>query len=261
MQTTIGDRRISYDSSGQGVPLLLMHAFPLNRAMYAEQHEGLAHVARVISFDVPGAGGSEPGPLSIDGMAEIAAGILDALQIDRAVVGGVSMGGYAAFAFARLFPDRLRGLVFANTRSAADSEEARAGRHDVAAAARAEGGPAEIASRMLDKVLGETARKKNKKLVARVREMIEATPGETIARLSEALAERADSASVLSAIAVPTLVIAAEEDSITPTAEMRAFAEQIPGVDMLELVRCGHLSNMEAPEAFNLGVEQFLARV
>jgi len=260
MQTTIGDRRVSYDSHGQGVPLLLMHAFPLNRSMYAEQNAGLAHAARVVTFDAPGIGGSEPGPLSIDGIAATGAGLLDALQIERAVVGGVSMGGYAALAFARLFPDRLRGLVLANTRAAADSEEARAGRRELAAVAR-DRGPAEVADRMLEKVLGETTRRGDQDLTARVRRMIESTPGEVIAQLSEALAARADSTALLGSIAVPTLVVASDEDDITPTSEMRAFAERIPGVDMLELVRCGHLSNLESPEAFNVGLEQFLVRV
>jgi len=260
MQTTIGDLRISYDSRGEGIPLLLMHAFPLNRTMYADQVVGLAHVARVITFDAPGAGESDPGPLSIDGIAEIAAGLLDFLQIERAVVGGVSMGGYAALAFARKFPDRMRGLVLANTRAAADTDEGRAGRREMAAAAR-EQGPAVVAERMLEKVLGETSRTNNPDLTARVRKMIESTPGEVIARLSEAMAERSDSAFLLESIAVPTLVLASEEDTITPTVEMRAFAERIRGVDMLELVRAGHLSNLEAPEAFNVGVEQFLARL
>ena len=91
MQTTIDDRRIGYDSVGAGVPLLLLHAFPLNRTMYADQADGLRDIARVITVDVPGVGRSEPGPLTIDGMADLAASLLDALQIPRAVWTSPSM--------------------------------------------------------------------------------------------------------------------------------------------------------------------------
>ena len=257
MQTTIDDRRVGYESAGAGVPLLLLHAFPLNRSMYEEQTAALGDIARVISVDVPGVGRSEPAPLSIDGMADLAANLLDALQISRAVVGGVSMGGYAALAFARRYPDRLRGLILANTRAAADSEEARKGRVEMAEVARTEG-PAEIAERMLPKVLGATALKRNRKLVDRVRSMIESLPGEVIADLLSALANREDSTPHLGAIEVPTLVIASEEDTITPAAEALEWSKLIPGSRFVEIQGAGHLSNLEAPEAFNKAVRDFL---
>ena len=259
MQATIDDRRVGYDSAGGGVPLLLLHAFPLNRTMYAEQAEGLRDIARVLAFDAPGVGRSEPGPLTIDGIADLAAGLLDALQIPRAVVGGVSMGGYAALAFARRHPDRLLGLVLANTRAAADTEEARKGRAEMALVARQKGPPA-IAERMLPKVLGATALKRNRKLVERVREMIESIPGAVIADLLEALAGRADSTPILSQISVPALVIAAEEDTVTPASEAVEWAKLIPGSRYVEIRGAGHLSNMEAPERFNEALGGFLEK-
>ena len=115
MQATIGGRAISYFVEGQGTPVVLMHAFPLNRTMFDAQILELARNAQVIIFDVPGLGKSAPGPVGMDDQARIAADLLTVLRIDKAVVGGVSMGGYAAFSFARLFPARLLGLIFADT--------------------------------------------------------------------------------------------------------------------------------------------------
>ncbi|MCB1022434.1 MAG: alpha/beta fold hydrolase [Acidobacteria bacterium] len=257
MQATIDDRRVGYDAAGSGVPLLLLHAFPLNRTMYAEQAEGLRDIARVIAFDAPGVSRSEPGPLSIDGLADLAVGLLDALQIPRAVVGGVSMGGYVALSFARRHPDRLLGLILANTRAAADSEEARKGRAETAQVARKQG-PGAIAEQMLPKVLGPTALKRNRKLVSRVRAMIEGVPGEVIADLLAALAGRADSTPSLGAISVPTLVIASEDDTVTPAAEARQWAQEIPESRYVEIPGVGHLSNLEAPTEFNQAIRTFL---
>jgi pimeloyl-ACP methyl ester carboxylesterase len=257
MQTTIDDRRVGYDSAGSGVPLLLLHAFPLTRAMYADQVDALRDVARVLTLDAPGVGRSEPGPVTIDGIADLAARLLDALQIPRAVVGGVSMGGYAALAFARRHPGKLLGLVLANTRAAADSDEARKGRVEMAAVARKEG-PSAIAERMLPKVLGASALKRNRKLVERVREMIESVPGDVIADLLGALAGRADSTPILERIQVPTLVISAEEDTLTPASEAVEWSKRIPESRYLEIQGAGHLSNLEAPEKFNKAVREFL---
>ncbi len=257
MQTTIDDRRVSYESRGGGVPLLLLHAFPLNRAMYAEQASGLADIARVITVDAPGVGRSEPAPLSIDGVADLAARLLDVLQISRAVVGGVSMGGYTALAFARRHPDRLRGLVLANTRAAADTEEARRGRAETAEVARAEG-PSAIADRMLSKVLGATTLKRNRKLVERVRAMMESVPGETIAELLGAMAAREDSTPHLGAIEAPTLVIASEQDAVTPASEALEWSKAIPESRYVEIPGAGHLTNLEAPGAFNKAVHDWL---
>ena len=257
MQATIGDRRVGYDSRGYGVPVLLMHAFPLSREMYADQASALAKSARILTFDAPGVGNSEPGQVSIDGLADLAVGLLDALQIKTAVVGGVSMGGYAALAFARRHPHRLRGLILADTRAAADSEEGRAGRRALADLALEKGSSA-VAEQMLPKVLGASTLKRRRKIVERVRNMIEACPPETIATLSLALGARADSTSILSRIKVPTLVITGEEDGITPPSEAREWGSEIPHARIAEIAEAGHLANLEMPERFNALLGEYL---
>lgn len=167
------------------------------------------------------------------------------------------MGGYAAFAFARRHPGRLSGLILANTRAVADTAEARQGRRDMAVVAR-EQGAAEIATRMLPKLLGETTCRERPAVVARVRAIAEGVPGETIARLLDALANRADSTGLLSRINVPALVIAGEQDPIAPPLEASHWAARIPNARFVAITGAGHLPSLETPQAFNAAVREFL---
>lgn len=260
MRITIGPRRVGFDETGQGTPLLLMHAFPLDRSMFQPQVEALRTAARIITFDVPGIGESEPGPAAMDDIADVAAGLLDALEIAKAVVGGVSMGGYASFSFARGHSERLLGLVLANTRTAADSGEAKAGRREMAAVARKQGA-SEIAHRLLPKLLGETTRKQRPAIIERVRAMIEAADPEAIARLLDSLANRADSTGVLREISVPALVIAGEEDPLAPPTEASRWASMISDSRFVQISQAGHLPNLETPEVFNSELQQFVREI
>ena len=234
-----------------------MHAFPLNQTMFHPQREALSGVVRLLTFDVPGVGESAACAVTIDDMADIAAAVLDANRIERAIVGGVSMGGFAAFAFARRHAGRLRGLILANTRAAADTEDARKGRREMAAAAL-EQGAAEIASRMLPKLLGETTHRERPAVVDRVRAIAESVPGETIAPLLEALANRADSTDLLPNIRVPSLVVAGDQDPIAPPAEMSQWAARVPNARFVTISGAGHLPNLETPDEFNTAVREFV---
>ena len=226
--------------------------------MFEPQSQGLSGSLQLITFDVPGVGDSGACPVTIEEIADRAVGILDTLGIDKAVVGGVSMGGYAAFALQRRYPDRLLGLVLANTKPEGDSAQVKEDRRRLATVAR-EQGAAAIAERMLPKLLGETTRRKRSGVVERVRTMIESTPPETIARLLGALAHRADSTERLVEISVPTLVIAGEEDNLAPAHETAEWASRIPDCRFVSLPAAGHLPNLETPEAFNAQVKRFLA--
>jgi len=167
------------------------------------------------------------------------------------------MGGYAAFAFARRHPGRLRGLILANTRAVADTADAKKGRRDMAAVAL-EQGAAEVARRMLPKLLGETTRRDRPAVVDRVRAIAESVPGETIARLLDALANRADSTDLLSRISVPALVLAGEEDTLAPPQEASQWAARIPNARFVAISDAGHLPNLETPEPFNAAVREFV---
>lgn len=192
----------------------------------------------------------------MDDQARIAADLLAVLQIGKAVVGGVSMGGYAAFSFARLFPERLLGLIFADTRPAADSADARAGRQKSAEFVLQHGSK-ELAKQLLPKFLGAAAQD-DEKIVSQVRGMIEAAPPKVVADLLSALGSRRDSTDLLSMIKVSTLVICGAEDAITPAAEAREWTAKITGAKYVEIPGAGHLANIERPELFNQAVSEWL---
>jgi 3-oxoadipate enol-lactonase len=254
MQATIGGRAISYFVEGEGTPLLLMHAFPLNRTMFDAQVRDLSRIAKVIVFDVPGLGQSAPGPVGMDDQARVAADLLDVLKIGKAVVGGVSMGGYAAFSFARIFPERLLGLILADTRPAADTADARAGRQKSAEFVL-QHGSAELGKQLLPKLI---AARTDEKIAGEVRAMIEAAPPKVVAELLSAMGSRRDSTDLLSMIKVPTLVICGAEDAITPAEEAREWSSKITGAKYVEIPGAGHLSNLERPDEFNRAVSQWL---
>jgi 3-oxoadipate enol-lactonase len=220
--------------------------------MWDAQAAALADSHQVIRFDCRGFGGSPPGDglLTMERIADDAAGVLDRLGVASAVVGGVSMGGYAAFAMLRRHPERIHALVLADTRAGPDSPEARAGRAAQAEKVRREGAAA-IADAVLPKLLGATSHRERPELVARVRRTIEANPPRGIADALAGLAARADSTPTLREIRVPTLVVVGEEDVITPLADAEALQRGIAGSRLVVIPRAGHLSSLENPDEFN----------
>jgi 3-oxoadipate enol-lactonase len=206
---------------------------------------------RLITFDVP------PGPITMDAIADIAAALLDHLGVPAAVVGGVSMGGYATFRFLARHAARLLGLLLSNTRAAADTEQARAARYEMMETARRYGA-AEIAKAMLPRLLGETTRRESPALVERARQMIESASPEWIVHLLEALANRPDSTPLLPSISVPAVVLGGDEDLIVTAAETRSWAALIPTAQVTILPRCGHLPPLEQPAAFSAALRPLL---
>ena len=260
MRLGVGGGELAYAVSGDGPALLLLHAFPLGLFMWDAQAEALAARHRVIRFDARGFGGSDSsqGPLTMERIADDAAALLDQLGVSRAVVGGCSMGGYAALAFVRRHPQRLAGLVLQDTRAGADSEEARAGRAALAAKVLGEGASAAEAT-FLPKLLGETTKREQPALVAQLRERILATSPRAIADALHGLAARADSRPTLAEVRVPTLVLVGAEDVLTPPAESEAMAAAIPGARLEVVPHAGHLANLERPHAVNAALAAFLA--
>jgi pimeloyl-ACP methyl ester carboxylesterase len=251
---------LEYAVSGDGPALLLLHAFPLGLFMWEAQAEALAASQRVIRFDARGFGGSDPGqgPLTMERIADDGALLLDHLGVAKAVVGGCSMGGYAAFAFVRRHPQRLAGLFLQDTRAGADTDEAKAGRAALVAKVLAEGASAAV-SAFLPKLLGGTTQREQLALVAGLRERILATSPQAIADALHGLAARADSHPTLAEVRVPTLVLVGAEDVLTPPAESEAMAAAIAGARLEVVPRAGHLANLERPEAVNAALRAFLA--
>jgi 3-oxoadipate enol-lactonase len=246
---------------GEGDPLVLLHAFPLNGRMFGGQIEAFSGSRRVVAPDYPGFGRSPRTPAQPDirYYAEGVRGLLDRLNLDRVVLGGVSMGGYVAFECMRLFPDRVAGLILANTRPDPDSEEIRKTRNEMALRVAKEG-IGVLAELQMERLLAPEALREDE-LVENVRDMIlENSPDGAVAALS-VMRERPDSTPLLGKLDVPTLVIGGEEDDISSPEVMGAMAAKIPGARHVTIPNTGHLSNLEAPEKFDSALDEFLKSI
>lgn len=254
ISTPRGD--IAWLDAGQGWPLVLLHAFPLNAAMWRRQLEEAPEGWRFIAPDFRGFGRTPLGtaPISIDSYAADAGALLDALKIEEAIVGGLSMGGYAALAMFRQEPSRITGLVLADTRAPADTAEGRAGRVRMRAAL-AEHGPRAVADQMLPKLLSADA---PPELAADVRAMIESCDPRAIDAAIDALLNRPDATPDLPRISSATLIVVGEEDTVTPRADAEALERGIPRSRLTVIPGAGHLSNLEQPEAFSRALADFL---
>jgi len=260
MQTRIAnlpDRSVRYLESGGGRnAMVLLHAFPLSAEQWMPQLARVPSGARVIAPDLRGFHGTGGGVvhadvagMTMDGYAADVLALMSHLEIERAVIGGVSMGGYVAFAMMRRAPERIAGLVLANTRATPDSAEGRAARDRTAATIEREGATA-LAREMVPKLLGATTRSQQPDLVDVVTHLIEMNSKEALIAAVRALKERPDSTPMLASIACPTTIVAGEEDTIIPMSDVEAMKSAIPKARLVLLPRVGHLSNLEAPAAF-----------
>jgi pimeloyl-ACP methyl ester carboxylesterase len=250
---------IGYDEAGSGPPLVLVHAFPLDRTMWQPQLAALSDIARVVAPDLPGFGESPAAPFSIEGIADTVAEFLSALGISRAVVCGLSMGGYVALALARKHPDRLAGLILADTRAGVDDSTTRANRTKSIALAT-EKGTGALFEGMLPKVLSEHTHTAKPDVVGRARALAARQPAASTAAALAALRDRPDANDGLKAIKVPTLVLVGEFDAVTPPLSAANLSAQIRGSTLIHIPGAGHLSNVENPDAFNAAVRTFLKR-
>lgn len=243
------------DSEGY---VVLLHAFPLNATLWRPQVEAAPKGWRFVARDLPGFGSSSaPAVESMDAMARGLLRMLDALGIERAVIGGLSMGGYLTLALYRMAPERFSGMILADTRATPDTDQQKDGRRKMLATI-AETGPAGVADEMLPKLLGATSRRERPELTDAVRAMILGNKTAAIAGAVKAIMERPDSTPLLASISVPSLILCGEEDVLTPPADAEALHAGIPQSRLVLLPEAGHLSNIEAPEAFSTAVQDFL---
>jgi 3-oxoadipate enol-lactonase len=216
---------------------------------------------RFIAPDLRGFGRSHVGdptlPATMEGYARDVVGLLDHLGVGKAVIAGLSMGGYVAFALLRLAPERVAGLVLADTRAEADDDGARTSR-DRMAETLAQGGAAAVCERMLPGLLGVTTRSSRPEVVERVRQLALTQRPEAIRPAIQSLKSRPDSTPLLGGVGCPTLVVVGDEDEITRVDSVRRMHGRIPGAALAVIERAGHLSNLEQPEAFNAALKGFL---
>ncbi|MGH2740608.1 MAG: alpha/beta fold hydrolase [Actinomycetota bacterium] len=239
--------------------LLLVHAFPLDASMWDPQRESLDAEATILAPSVPGFGGTPAGGdiLTMDAIADFLAGELDRAGVERAVVCGLSMGGYATFALWRRHRARIAGLVLADTRATPDDDDGKERRRGLAERVRAEG-PGAAAEALLPALLSETA---EMTLREQVRQIILRQPAEAIAAASLGMAERSDSRPLLAEIDAPTAIIVGADDALTPPPASKEMADAIPGAELTIIESAGHLSNLEQPGPFTAAVGALLERV
>jgi len=252
---------LAVDVRGDGPALLFLHGFPFNRTIWKHQLSALSGWRR-IAPDLRGFGESDApeGGYSMATYADDCAQLLDRLRLGKAVVVGLSMGGYIAFEMLRRHPDRIAGLILCDTKAEPDSAEGAKGRDETAAIARTKGAAA-IAERMIPVVMGRTTLQTQPQLVQQVREMITKTPVAGIVGALEAMKTRADSTDLLRTITVPTLVVVGREDGMIPPAQARAMASAIPAATLTTIEGAGHVPPLEAPTAVSRVFSEFLEAV
>ncbi len=249
---------VGVDEAGTGIPVLLLHGFPHDRTLWAAQLAAPPAGARFIAVDLPGFGESESaGVPSLDAWADWTIGVLDALEIEQAVVGGLSMGGYLAFAIWRRHPKRVRGLILADTKAPADTLEGQQKRVAMQALAVTDGAGA-IADAMMPGMVGKTTRSSRPQAVAFLDEMLRRQAVGAIHDALDALRTRPDSTPTLATITVPTLIICGDEDTLTPVKESDAMHAAIADSQLAIIPGAGHASCVEHPSAFNALLAGFL---
>ena len=249
--------------TGAGVPLVLLHAFPLSSAMWLEQRNDLADTCRVITPDLRGFGGSQLGfdEPSLDLMADDVAAVLDRLDLPEVVLGGLSMGGYVAMAFLRRHPGRVSALLLADTKAGADPDAAKDNRLRIAAKLTDDDSTQVLIDDVLPALVGDTTRREQPLVLGRVRALVEAAPPAAAAWAQRAMAERPDSLDTLRKTDVPAVVILGDEDALASRDDGAAMVEALPQGRLVVVPGAGHLSAVEAPGAFSTAVRELLGRL
>ena len=258
LRVAVGGADLAVEVRGEGAPILFIHGFPFDRTMWRHQLAGLSRWKRVAP-DLRGAGASSvpADGYSVARYADDLVQALDSLGLERAVVCGLSLGGYILFELLRRHPGRVRAAVFCNTKATPDSADARRGRDEMAALAEREGTEA-VAERLLPQLLAPATFAAQPDVVTHVRDMIRRTPVPGLLGALHALRDRPDSTPMLGAIGVPALVVAGEDDKIAPADGMRVMAEAIPGAQYAVIPAAGHLAPLEQPLATSRVVADFL---
>ena len=253
---------LHYEEQGRGMPLILLHGFPLDHRIWQPQLEDVSNVARVLTPDLPGFGGSPPlaaAPATMDAYAQAVLDWADGIGLRHFILAGHSMGGYIALAAARLAPERLAGLVLVATRAGADSAAARENRAKMAAAIQEHGAQAAVDA-MLPKLLAPAAADQPSLLVDQVQAIMLAQPPAGLVPAVRAMAARPDSTPDLEDLTMPLLILHGAADATIPPSEADAMVEAAASALYVPIPAAGHLPMLEQPAAVNAALRDFLQR-
>lgn len=266
-----GDARLALHVYREGddreVPLLLLHGFPLDHRMWDDVVDLLPGDGAVLAVDLPGFGASPAGsevapdePASIDAAADAVARTVRAAGVDRAVVAGLSLGGYVAMALVERHPDLVAGLALLDTKSTADADAARENRLRIAEQVEAEQRVDAVLG-MRTSLLGESNRARRQDLVSRLESWIRDQGHDGIAWIQRAMAVRPDRTEVLTAFDGPALVVVGEEDELSPVDAAEHMAAALGRATLVRVPRAGHMTTNEAPEAVASALAQLRREV
>ncbi|MER3524218.1 MAG: alpha/beta hydrolase [Ignavibacteria bacterium] len=244
------------------MPVIFLHGFPFSHEMWSDQIAEVARRYRALAYDIRGHGKSYvgEGQFTIEHHVDDLFGLMDVWKIDTAVIVGLSMGGYIALRALEREPQRFRAAVLCDTRSEADSNEAKFKRFDTIKAVRAHGSEV-FAEAFVKNVFAPETFTTRPEAISRIKKIIAATPPLSIVGTLLALASRTDTTASLSQITIPALILVGEKDVTTPPSSSQAMHEKIPGSEMHLIPAAAHMSNMENPQEFNRRLLAFLDRV
>lgn len=264
MKVDLNGHGVDYVVKGadDGLPVVFIHGFPFSHRMWEPQLEALPHRYRAIAYDVRGHGESDvgDGQYTMELFVDDLMAILDHLGIEQAVVCGLSMGGYIALRAVERHQRRFRGMVLCDTRSEADTNEARIGRAETIKAVKLWGVRA-FAGEFVQAVLAVETLKTNPAVVQEVSGIIVANDPLGTGGTLLALAARTDTTSALPAMDLPALILVGEHDTVTPPADARALQAGLPQAELYVIPHAGHMSNLENPAAFNERLLAFLETI
>lgn len=251
---------MKWSEAGTGDAVIFIHGFPFNRTMWDGQLNAVPDGWRFIAPDLTGFGESADSgtdPLMMERFSDDIVQLMKQLDVDQAVIVGLSMGGYVALDLVTRYPDRVRALVLTATRANADSDEARKKRFELAAKSRAHG-TIPVIETMLPHLLSAHSRLKMPALVKQVHAMMESTSPQTLSRALLGMAQRKDYTAELAGINVSTLVVRGDSDDIIPATEMDGIARGVRGARQEVITLTGHLPPLENTEVFNSILVRFL---
>ncbi len=260
LSIAVNNFNLSYDDVGEGnIPIIFLHGYPFDKTMWLGQLDFLKLSYRLIACDIRGFGESkdEESALSIAMFGDDLIQFMDQLHIHKAVVCGLSMGGFIALNAYQKFPNRFESLILCDTQCIADTAEGKAKRYATIDEI-IENGVTSFNEGFIKKVFHKDSLTEKKELVEQLRGVVFSNSEQIIIHGLVALAERSESCSTLSEITVPTLIICGREDIVTPLSESEFMNANIKGSILKVIDKAGHVSNLEQPEAFNTHLSEFL---
>lgn len=251
---------VAYNDMGNGnIPIIFLHGFPFDKTMWKNQFEELKSSNRVIAIDIRGFGKSidEKTPLSIDLFSDDLVAFMDKLKIKKAILCGLSMGGYISLNTIKRFPERFDALILCDTQCIADTPEGKENRYKTIEQIKLKG-TTSFNEKFLKSVFHPDSSTDKKEIIENLRSVVFANSKEILIAGLTALAERFETCSSLNDIHIPTLIICGRQDQLTPLAQSEFMHKHIAGSSLKVIENAGHVSNLEQPEVFNNYIVNFL---